>query len=161
MENTRSVRMIRYHIGALVGIVRSVRRVSDISLRETLEIITQGVRQAWDRPEVDTAPYRKMVYQDYLLTPHWKEMREIALDWAEHRCQMCYQSEPLAVHHRTYARLGHEWLSDLIVTCNLCHAAADIAKKHRSGSGLKRVSEVLLVMMQKASSRASHETKKP
>lgn len=63
-----------------------------------------------------------MDYQEYLQGAHWKQVRQQALEYAAHRCQICYrQDQTLHVHHRTYERLGAEFLSDLTVLCHLCH----------------------------------------
>lgn len=61
-------------------------------------------------------------YREYLRTPHWAECKRNALEWACHRCQVCYSSQQLQVHHRTYERLWNELLSDLTVLCDPCHA---------------------------------------
>ncbi len=47
-------------------------------------------------------------------------MRAAALAWAQERCQVCYSPDDLDVRHRTYARLGHELVSDLTVLCATC-----------------------------------------
>lgn len=60
-------------------------------------------------------------YAAYLRTPHWQAMRAAALKYAEHRCQLCYSTEAVEVHHRTYDRVGHERLADLTVLCARCH----------------------------------------
>lgn len=64
---------------------------------------------------------RAMPYADYLQTPHWKQIRAMALHQANYRCQLCNGKEKLQVHHRTYERLGCEWLEDLTVLCRGCH----------------------------------------
>jgi 5-methylcytosine-specific restriction endonuclease McrA len=61
-------------------------------------------------------------YAEYLMSPEWQVLRGEALAWAEDRCQVCYSSGPLDVHHRTYDRLFHEKLSDLTVLCHACHS---------------------------------------
>lgn len=60
-------------------------------------------------------------YQDYLKSDHWMTMKRLALDYAEHRCQICYSQRVLNVHHRTYKRLSKEKLTDLTVLCRDCH----------------------------------------
>jgi hypothetical protein len=52
---------------------------------------------------------------------YWRDIRGKALAAADHRCQVCYSPDNLHVHHRTYARLGAELLSDLTVLCKVCH----------------------------------------
>ncbi len=69
-----------------------------------------------------------VVYKDYLLSPEWQAKRKEALRLAGYRCQVCYAGDvTLDVHHRTYKRLGHELITDLIVLCRPCH---DIFHKH-------------------------------
>jgi hypothetical protein len=64
-----------------------------------------------------------MPYADYLQTPEWKDVRRFALVRANGRCQACNASVRLQVHHRTYARRGHELLDDVTVLCGGCHKA--------------------------------------
>jgi 5-methylcytosine-specific restriction endonuclease McrA len=64
-----------------------------------------------------------MDYTEYLTTPHWKQIAYQAKERAEWQCALCARhGERLHVHHRTYARLGHERETDLIVLCWSCHA---------------------------------------
>lgn len=64
-----------------------------------------------------------MPYKDYLKTDWWKEVREAALERANHRCQVCNGTRGgLNVHHRTYERRGFENPEDVIVLCRDCHA---------------------------------------
>jgi len=58
-----------------------------------------------------------MPYTDYLDTPHWKHVRELAIVRAAYRCQVCNAAGRLEVHHRTYERRGFEALEDLTVLC--------------------------------------------
>jgi hypothetical protein len=69
---------------------------------------------------------RAMPYQRFLITSFWRSVREIALERAKHRCQLCNSASELQVHHRTYKNRGWEdqHLDDLTVLCANCH------KKH-------------------------------
>jgi hypothetical protein len=60
-------------------------------------------------------------YLAYLQSDHWKEMRRLALEYADYRCQLCNSPECLEVHHRTYERMGRERLADLVALCADCH----------------------------------------
>jgi len=60
-------------------------------------------------------------YQDYLKSPRWTKVREQALARFDWRCAACHSGEHLNVHHRTYERVGHEYLTDLTVLCRYCH----------------------------------------
>ena len=66
--------------------------------------------------------YRAMPYPEYLQTDHWQDLREEALERANHRCQVCNSNEDrLETHHRCYDRRGDELPEDLIVLCRTCH----------------------------------------
>jgi 5-methylcytosine-specific restriction endonuclease McrA len=60
-------------------------------------------------------------YQTYLRSPEWKAKRARVLEFWDYKCVTCYSHLDLEVHHRTYARLGDELLTDLIVLCDRCH----------------------------------------
>jgi hypothetical protein len=61
-------------------------------------------------------------YSDYLESPQWSMRRQIHLDQAANRCQLCNQNgNTLDVHHKTYERVGRERFDDLIVLCRSCH----------------------------------------
>jgi 5-methylcytosine-specific restriction endonuclease McrA len=65
-----------------------------------------------------------MTYQMYLETPEWK--RHVKETHARARadrngeCATCHR-RGTEVHHRTYARLGHEDPADLVLLCAKCH----------------------------------------
>ncbi|MEO2574133.1 HNH endonuclease signature motif containing protein [Clostridium tertium] len=65
---------------------------------------------------------KKLEYQEYLNSPHWKETRLKALKRAGNRCQLCSSTNNLNVHHNTYKNKGNEDLKDLVVLCRDCHA---------------------------------------
>jgi replicative DNA helicase len=72
---------------------------------------------------------KTMPYDQYLLTPEWQERREQALFRAQHRCQVCNNTEQLNVHHRTYERRGAEEDGDVTVLCHSCHSLYHRAQK--------------------------------
>ena len=59
-------------------------------------------------------------YEKYITSPEWRA-RAAALKARAAECATCPRTSGLEVHHRTYARLGHEHPSDLVVLCRLCH----------------------------------------
>ena len=63
----------------------------------------------------------KMSFTEYQKTPEWGARRRNVLLRAGYRCELCYASGRLQVHHRTYDRYGNELLSDLIALCRSCH----------------------------------------
>jgi len=63
-------------------------------------------------------------YADYLASAVWRKKRQSEKARARWRCQICNQrgdDTSLHAHHRTYARLGHEWKGDITVLCEDCH----------------------------------------
>lgn len=64
---------------------------------------------------------RGFSYEVYLSSDGWKQRRSHALEWADHRCQVCNSPHDLHVHHRTYERIGREDPADLTVLCLECH----------------------------------------
>lgn len=69
--------------------------------------------------------FARLPYDDYLESEYWEDLRTIALDRADYRCQICNERGGLEVHHRSYERRGREGeLNDLIVLCHHCHTTA-------------------------------------
>lgn len=65
-------------------------------------------------------------YHEYIKSNEWKMRRDMALERADYKCQLCNRSKKetvLHVHHRSYQNLGSEKLSDLTVLCSSCHNA--------------------------------------
>ena len=61
-------------------------------------------------------------YHEYLFSPEWDLLRKAKLKEAGHKCQLCNASGvKIEVHHRTYERVFHELLEDLIALCDPCH----------------------------------------
>lgn len=67
---------------------------------------------------------KRMPYNEYLETEHWKLARSAVLKRDENKCADCGKSvaeKPLQVHHITYIRRGRENLADLMALCVDCH----------------------------------------
>lgn len=60
-------------------------------------------------------------YPEYLQSATWQTKRRKKLVQANGRCQVCGSDARLEVHHNTYARVGNERMSDLLVLCRECH----------------------------------------
>jgi 5-methylcytosine-specific restriction endonuclease McrA len=77
----------------------------------------------------------KMSYQDYLHPEHWQDVR--ARFWASklHNggCAVCNTRVNLQVHHRSYRRVGHEKLSDLVLLCGDCHKLTHQCERNGKG----------------------------
>lgn len=63
---------------------------------------------------------KAMDYQEYLMTPHWREVRQAMLKH-QPECETCGSDRGLHVHHLTYERRGNERKADLQVLCSGCH----------------------------------------
>lgn len=70
------------------------------------------------------------VYDDYLTSEHWKQIRDRKLEEQDWQCERCghYARRDhdgarigLDVHHLTYERLGREEMADLEALCRTCH----------------------------------------
>jgi 5-methylcytosine-specific restriction endonuclease McrA len=54
-------------------------------------------------------------------TQKYSELRNQALAAAGYRCERCGFSGPLELHHKHYASLGNERLTDVEMLCRKCH----------------------------------------
>ena len=61
-------------------------------------------------------------YWAYINSTEWQGARAKALEYAQGRCQICFSTVGLQVHHRTYRRVSTELPADLTVLCSRCHA---------------------------------------
>jgi 5-methylcytosine-specific restriction endonuclease McrA len=65
-------------------------------------------------------------YRAYIDSPEWRWKRSLRKQLDEYTCCRCGGRTPavrqLDVHHLTYARLGHEAMSDLRTLCRDCHS---------------------------------------
>jgi 5-methylcytosine-specific restriction endonuclease McrA len=71
---------------------------------------------------------KRVDYDLYLHTPHWKHTSTKAIKRADYKCQVCgTRKYTLNVHHNCYydnnsnSILYWEKRTDLIVVCNRCH----------------------------------------
>jgi hypothetical protein len=70
-----------------------------------------------------------VTYLRYLRSDLWREKRRLVLERDGYRCQVWLQHVATEVHHKTYARLGHEPLEDLISLCRACHEAITTVRR--------------------------------
>ena len=64
--------------------------------------------------------YRKSLYQKYLNSDHWKNLRKKAMERDNYTCQICHK-KATEVHHLTYENLNKEHLFELVALCHNCH----------------------------------------
>jgi len=60
-------------------------------------------------------------YREYLLTNHWKNIKQKVYLTSVYKCSKCGIKHGLQLHHKTYERVGKELLSDLVYLCRDCH----------------------------------------
>lgn len=63
-------------------------------------------------------------YRRHLRSKYWKNLRANRMALAKGLCERCHHGpspHPLELHHKTYARLGHELLNDVVLLCTRCH----------------------------------------
>ena len=99
---------------------------------------------------------RRAAYCDYMSSPQWFALREQwARDWmARHGIEPCclicgapWLLERDDLHHRTYARLGHESCRDLIPLCRSCHGELHrVLESDRSWRRLDRAQATDLIV---------------
>lgn len=63
----------------------------------------------------------KTKYNAYINSPDWQEKRKEVFEAKWYKCEACWISEWLQVHHGTYRRLYKEKIKDLFVLCGYCH----------------------------------------
>ena len=77
-----------------------------------------------------------ITYSEYLSTAHWKELRERKLaSKTSYRCYACGKRSGLELHHKTYKRIGKEWLNDVIWLCRDCHESTHTFEREHRGKG--------------------------
>jgi hypothetical protein len=99
------------------------QRAADVARFFPMEPTEPGaIRPDFRSPE-RIAELRAMPYGEYLQTPEWRRVRDLALRRAGFRCELphCRSKVGLQVHHRDYDRIGEEVPEDLTVLCGVCH----------------------------------------
>lgn len=79
-----------------------------------------------------------LLYVLNLRSPLWRLRRRLWILRAGGRCERCRSRRRLTIHHRTYARLGHERRGDVTVLCWDCHRQhhAEHGRSHSGPGGL-------------------------
>lgn len=71
--------------------------------------------------EYDDDDYWLWYYSQYIRSMVWKRKKEAVRKRCDNVCEKCNEKHVSVVHHLTYARLGREYLSDLLGVCHDCH----------------------------------------
>jgi len=104
--------------------------VPAVSLLDLLMFVSLSL--AWYLLRRERMTKHQIAYRDgYLKSDHWQRVRKAKLKQAGYRCEKCGAKERLDIHHLTYARLGHERMSDLKTLCRGCHTVQHNKDKKR------------------------------
>ena len=70
-------------------------------------------------------------YLEYLKSEEWRRKRWAKAYQNNFTCEMCgcYCKDHFEIHHKTYLRVFHELLSDLMFLCPTCHKRIEIKKR--------------------------------
>lgn len=98
-------------------LAREVIRMASMTPEEQRRNAAKYCMGIWD---YDTG-LRFSSYQEYLDSDAWRNKADRIKEERGGFCQVCRNPHGLNVHHNTYARLGIENDSDLIVLCHDCH----------------------------------------
>lgn len=102
-------------------------------------------------------------YKKYTDSPAWERKRDLVIERDKGKCVWC-GADGGQVHHKTYADIGQEPLSDLVVLCGRCHKTVhnDPAAKKAFIAYTKYESDILkLDYSGRGSSYVNYETGYP
>jgi len=74
-------------------------------------------------------------YEAHLSSLKWYALKCRLIEERGAQCERCGRNLPLALHHKTYERLGDELPSDVELLCHECHETADaerVAASHNA-----------------------------
>jgi 5-methylcytosine-specific restriction endonuclease McrA len=61
-------------------------------------------------------------YAAYLLSNHWRRLRDRIYELRKHTCERCKKKISLyQVHHKSYKHIGYERDGELMLVCYECH----------------------------------------
>lgn len=89
-----------------------------------------------------------VAYKEYIRSDAWRAKRqEYFAKTGQRACYGC-GAKRVHVHHKTYERMGHEEMGDLVAVCESCHAL--IHERHRLGQvTLRQASDLILEKVRK------------
>ena len=66
-------------------------------------------------------PIRFMTYQEYIISPEWRERVSTFKDAQGWTCEQCGSTRDITGHHKHYLNLGNELPEDIEILCWPCH----------------------------------------
>jgi hypothetical protein len=86
-----------------------------------------------------------MTYREYLRSDHWADVkRRYRESDLPQNCMGC-DAPNVQYHHRTYNRVGHELLTDILPLCRQCHQDVHQYEK-RFGTNINATHKILRVL---------------
>jgi hypothetical protein len=102
----------------------------------------------------------KLEYKKYLKTEHWLELKKRM--WSSNVPKVCFACGigncKLAIHHRTYTRIGREKISDLVFICDGCHKKIHEYKKKFPRKDLIKITRMISRRIRKREPRVSQSS---
>jgi len=94
-----------------------------------------------DQEQMD---HNSPLYQDYINSFQWKDVRRKAINFYGDFCQACQiKHKSLDVHHKTYKNFGkNEPVEELIPLCRRCHTQLHVIHKEQNPLNRKSLWEV-------------------
>ena len=87
----------------------------------------------WDKRDLYLEA-NHITYEEYLSSEHWKDLRKRMLSSKmKYVCHICGVDKGLQLHHKTYKRMGMEWLMDVIWLCGDCHKRVHVYDREHRG----------------------------
>jgi 5-methylcytosine-specific restriction endonuclease McrA len=76
-----------------------------------------------------------MTYKEYLASEHWRDVKDRFMKSKfRKKCFVCGSKNKLNLHHKTYIRVGNEYLTDLCLLCEECHKKVHEREKPTRGT---------------------------
>lgn len=85
----------------------------------------------------------KKKYEEHLQSDKWKEIRKAKAEEQHYTCERCGKVvlSGFHIHHKTYAHLGNEPLTDLMFLCEDCHIEVHIGLRAEKNNKKKKPAE--------------------
>lgn len=101
--------------------VRSACAPFDEELKNCLSVLYHEREDLRKSVFKDNTQACREIYDQYMGSIDWLNVRDKALSRDEYLCQGCLEARTTQVHHLTYDNLGREFLFELISLCAACH----------------------------------------
>ena len=125
-------------IGIIAGIVESKNLSKQNKYQDPNKYIEKRIKDyKWENTWSPSNGARSRTrhtnqYESYIHSASWRKRRQRALRLGHYRCALCGSTQSLQVHHLTYAHLGNELDSELMVLCTSCHNKVHAQKRRKN-----------------------------